>query len=428
MISRYRGRFEFTWREATATSASLLAALAVGLPATDAQGRGVAPASRWLEHAQNRDGGFGVTPGAESSPAITGWAVLGLEGAGRNPLDLRRSGSSPIDYLRSQVHTLRSTGDLERTILALRGAGMSPRRLGGRDLVADLRRRRSPNGSFEGQVNLTAFGILALRAAGASASALSRSARWLREARNRDGGWGFQPQAASDPDSTGAVLQGLASVGSAGRITRKGVAYLRRAQHGNGGFALAAGGPTNSQSTAWAVQGLVAVGVDPATVKSRGVSPLHYLAKRQVADGHYRYSPSSDQTPVWVTSQALLAVNGKAFPLDAVPRTGSAGAPAGEGSRRAVTGRGAGPSARTAGSPARGGRARAGATGAGGPHAASGVAGELASGDTVSSRPAADASGGGKGSPTTAAYVGGAFALLTAALVGGFLWYRRRLP
>jgi energy-coupling factor transport system substrate-specific component len=428
MISRYRGRFEFTWREATAASASLLAALAIGLPATDAQGRGVASASRWLEHAQNRGGGFGATPGAESSPAITGWAVLGLEGAGHNPLDLRRGGSSPIDYLRSQADTLRSTGDLERTILALRGAGMSPRRLGGRNLVADLRRRRSPNGSFEGQVNLTAFGILALRAAGASVSALSRSARWLREARNRDGGWGFQPQAASDPDSTGAVLQGLASVGSAGRITRKGVAYLRRAQHGNGGFALAAGGPTNSQSTAWAVQGLVAVGVDPVTVKSRGVSPLDYLAKRQVADGHYRYSPSSDQTPVWVTSQALLAMNRKAFPLDAVPRVNSSGARGGQGSRRPVTGRGAGPSARTAGSQARGGRARAGATDAGGPHAASRVAGELASGDAVSSRPAADATEDGKGDPTMAAYLGAAFALLTAALVGGFLWYRRRLP
>jgi energy-coupling factor transport system substrate-specific component len=428
MISRYRSRFEFTWRDVTAASASLLVALAIGLPAAEAQGRGVASASRWLQRAQNQDGGFGVTPGAESSPAITGWAVLGLEGAGRNPLDLRRSGNSPIGYLRSQADTLRSTGDLERTILALRGAGVSPRRLGRRELVGDLRKRRSSNGSFEGQVNLTAFGILALRSAGTSASGLSRSVRWLREARNGDGGWGFQPRAASDPDSTGAVLQALSAAGSLGRVTRGGAAYLRRAQHGNGGFALAAGGPTNSQSTAWAVQGLVAAGVDPATYQSHGASPLDYLAKRQVADGHYRYSPSSDQTPVWVTSQVLLAVNRKAFPLDAVPLAGSAGDPGAKGSHQALKGRGAGRGAGSTRLQSSGGRARAGESGAGGPHAGSGVAGQLASGDQVSSRGAADPPGDDDGSSTTTTYVGVAFALLTGVLVGGFLWYRRRLP
>ena len=74
-----------------------------------------------------------------------------------------------------------------------------------------------------------------------------------------------------------------------------------RTSAAGGGFALS-GGPVNAQSTAWAVQGLVAAGVSPARVRRGGRSPLDYLASVQARDGHYRYSGSSDQTPVWVTS------------------------------------------------------------------------------------------------------------------------------
>ena len=390
---------------------------------------GTAPARHWLERMQNADGGFGASPDATSNAAITGWAALGLEAAGRNPLDVRRGGRSAIGYLRSQVAELRSTGDLERTILALEGAGADPRSFGGRDLVAELRRRRSGNGSFEGQVNLTAFGVLALRAAGVSPSAVRSSAAWLRQAQGNDGGWGFQPDAGSDPDSTGAVLQGLAVAGGANRATARGTSYLRRAQRSDGGFALADGGPTNSQSTAWAVQGLIAGGTNPA-VRTNGCSAFDYLEGRQAADGHYRYSQASDLTPVWVTAQALLAVSRKAFPLAAVPRS-----PAG-----ARSGSGSGDSAGTAsvestqtdgsptGGPVAGGRPSGGAPGDPA-QPRQGVRGELAAGGRpdATGSPVAAATGDG-GGPRTPAYVGAGFAVLTAALVGGFFWYRRRLP
>jgi energy-coupling factor transport system substrate-specific component len=429
MISRYRSRFEFTWRQAAATAVVLLVAVAAVLPPPPAQGRGPESARQWLERAQNGDGGFGATPGAGSSPAITGWAVLGLEGAGRNPLQVRHGGATPIAYLRVRAGELRSTGDLERTILALEGAGVSPRRFGGRDLVAALRDRRSAGGSFEGQVNLTAFGILALRAAGARAAALQSSASWLRKAGNGDGGWGFQPQAASDPDSTGAVLQALAAVGGAPRAMRGGAAYLRRAQRADGGFALATGGPTNSQSTAWAVQGLVAAGVDPGAVRTHGLSPLDYLAEQQAGDGHYRYSSSSDQTPVWVTSQALLAVNRRAFPLPPVSRPSARGGSTPRQPRMVGANAGGGPASSISQGGAHGGQEADSSGGrARSSPGAPQTAAELASGEPVSApalreQPSSEGSGGG-----TAALVGAGFALLTAALVGGFFWYRRRLP
>ena len=53
--------------------------------AARASGGGVGAASAWLRGAQNGDGGFGFGEGEESSPAMTGWAALGLEAAGRQP-------------------------------------------------------------------------------------------------------------------------------------------------------------------------------------------------------------------------------------------------------------------------------------------------------------------------------------------------------
>ena len=55
------------------------------------------------------DGGFGGAPGQASSQLITGWTVLGLEAAGRHPLDVRRGGRTPIDFVRAGVG--RALGD-----------------------------------------------------------------------------------------------------------------------------------------------------------------------------------------------------------------------------------------------------------------------------------------------------------------------------
>jgi energy-coupling factor transport system substrate-specific component len=432
MISRYRGRFEFRWREAGAATLGLLLALVLALP--HAQARSGPSAASWLARAQNADGGFATDRGGTSSAAMTGWASLGLEAAGRNPLDLDRGGPSPIAYLRANVSELRSTGDLERTVLALEGAGVNPRRFAHHDLVAELRRRRSRSGSFEKQVNLTAFGVLALRSAGAPGAALHRSGAWLRRAQNGDGGWGFQARAGSDPDSTGAALQGLAAAGG-GSAIRRGASYLRHAQLGDGGFALAGASSSNTQSTAWAVQGLIAAGANPAGVRRHGHSPFDYLARRRAADGHYAYSAASDQTPVWVTGQALLAIDRKAFPLAAVPRARHATRPSKPASTPSPS---AGPSAQppvgfqhsNGGTPQKVGRAVKPSGGGSGLARDAGAPRQLAAGRpaSVPAAPAELTASRGDGGPGLVLWLAAGFGLLVAALVGGFLWYRRRLP
>ena len=435
MLGRYRARCEFTWRGITRPAvAGVVAVLVVAggaslavlagprsAPAAEpeAEAAGAAAEARaWLTSTRNDDGGFGTAPGGSSSPAMTGWAMLGLESAGRNPLDF--GGRTPVDFLRQKASKVRSTGDLERTILALSGAGLGARNFGGRDLVAALRNRRAGNGSFQGQVNLTAFGIFALEAGGADGAELSRSASWLRKGQNRDGGWGFQPSQPSEPDSTGAALQALVAAGSGGGAAGDGARYLRRAQERDGGWALAETGPTNSQSTAWAIQGLIAAGANPASVRTRGNSPFDYLDARQASDGHYRYSAASDQTPVWVTSQALIAVSGKTFPLAAVPRAPDGGGSGGDGGDGGTSSSGGGQAAKRAKremkkdtkDPAQAAQAEDPSAEATDEPAGGGF------------EPASGSDGG----PSTSLLVLGGMGLLAAALAGGFFLYRRRLP
>jgi energy-coupling factor transport system substrate-specific component len=313
MLVRFRERFQ--WRVPT-TAAVLLVALAglSALPAS-AQASDADRAARWLVSVQNSDGGWGSSPDRDSSAEITGWVMLGLEAAGRNPLDVKRGGHSPVGFLRSRVAELSSSGDFARTILALQGAGVDPRSFGGRNLVTALLKRRRSDGSFEGWPASTAFGVIALRAVEATGD-LNRSLSWLGKAQSDRGGWGDLPGGPGTADGTGAVMQAMPDTQAA----RRGLGYLRKVQRPSGGFQLGGSGDVNSQSTAWAVQGMLAVGADPDRTSSGGKGALEYLAARQDGDGHYRYSASSDQTPVWVTAQALAATAGHSFPISPVAR------------------------------------------------------------------------------------------------------------
>lgn len=292
-----------------------LAALSVA-PAHAAAGGELGRAVNWLRTVQNEDGGFPSSPGGRSGAETTCWAMLGLEAAGVNPLDVRSGGKTPVDFVRGGADQLQKPGDLARTILALEGAGVDPRDFGGHNLVSRLLKKRRADGSYEDWPNSTAYAVLALRAAGATGG-LEKTLKWLNSVQNEDGGWGDVPGSPSTADGTGAVLQVL-SQGSKG--SKRGLDYLRTVQRKGGGFPLGGNGEVNAQSTAWAIQGIVAAGAKPSEFRRGGASAPEYLAARQADDGHYRYSKSSDQTPTWVTGEAMAAVAGKPYPLATVPR------------------------------------------------------------------------------------------------------------
>ena len=420
-VARYRRRFEVTWRLPSPAAASVLVALAavlVAVPAADAATSN-ARALRYLERAQNADGGFGGARAQASTQLHTGWATLGIAAAGRNPRDVSRRGRSPLDFIRRQARELNDTGELERTILAVRASGLNPRRFAGRDLVRLLLRRRARDGSWEDRVNHTAFGVLALSAGGRPASRLRGSARWLERAQADDGGFGVTEGGASDVDDTGAVLQALAAAGR-GRspAARRAVSYLRRAQNPDGGFGQTPSRESNAQSTAWAIQGLLAVGRNPARLRRSGRTPAEYLRSLQAPDGSVRYSRTSAQTPVWVTAQALTALARKPFPLE----------PARRRARRAV----AAPAPSEA-APAAKGRSREEK------EAVEELESAPAPTEPRRPRPASDASapsspvagaagdnGGDEGGGPSGVLVAGVLAAAAALLFGGRNWWRRR--
>jgi energy-coupling factor transport system substrate-specific component len=333
MLMRFRRRFEWERAEAdppvvgqrtvlrTGSVAAVVVAvlLAAGFASTRAdaaEAGNPAGGAVWLAHQQNADGGWGASPGDESAADMTGWAMLGLEAEGTNPLDVGRGGHSGVTFLRGELASLSTPGDLARTILALEGAGVDPRNFGGTDLVAKLLARRRTDGSYEGWPSSTAYAVIALRAAGVAD--VSKSLAWLRGAQNEDGGWGDTANSPSGPDGTGAVLQAMSP---SSKASHHGVAYLTQTQGNGGGWRLGGNGALNTQSTSWAVQGLLAAGADPSRFRRAGASPYDYLAANQEAAGQYRYSRSSDQTPIWVTGQALVAAAEAHLPLPVPART-----------------------------------------------------------------------------------------------------------
>lgn len=340
MLVRFRERFE--WERGGASEAvpptpgrlsgalrsgvvaALLLVALVALAPTQAKADSVTHAADWLESVQNGDGGFGPSASDESGTATTCWVMLGLEAAGRNPLDVSSpKGRTPVDFLRKEIGAVGSPGDIARTILALEGTGVDPRNFGGRNLVSELLASRRDNGSYHGWPNSTAFAVIALRAAGVSG--VQKSLDWLRRVQNDDGGWGDTPGSPSTTDGTGAVMQALSPDSKA---AGSGLYYLRHhAQQKGGGFPLGGNGAVNTMSTAWAIQGILAVGGSPDSFRRGSVSAPEYLGHNQRPDGSYRYanpaqsaSEIANQTPVWVTGEVLVAAAGRYYPIAAPPR------------------------------------------------------------------------------------------------------------
>ena len=322
------GAIKVTWIAPERVIGPLLVAAfvlgALGSRSTVAHAAVTSPASltsaaaNYLLGSENADGGFGSAPGQPSDQLYAGWAALGLASAGH---DLNQLGDaeSLISYIARGAGT-HDVGALERTILVVRAAGQSPRSFGGRDLIAALESRFRGDGSISDQVNLTAFAILALRADGLGwAGSNSRTLGWLVRQQDSDGGFSFAGRGgSSDVDDTGAALEALAGDRAAASVMSRAVAFLRRQQDRDGGFPSQPGMGSNAQSTAWAIQGLDAAGVSPATLHRGGAgSPLAYLDSLVGANGAVRYSRGVTQTPVWVTGEALMAMEGKPLPIAA---------------------------------------------------------------------------------------------------------------
>jgi energy-coupling factor transport system substrate-specific component len=341
-LARVLERVRTRW-EAAGTGGSVAAIVALVLAGAQLAPLGSASAARgdlsrgsahlasvsreiaYLASVQDANGGWGSAAGQPSSELYSAWAAIGLAAAGRSPQSVRRDGHTVLEALRAQDGTLEGAGDIERTMLALRACRAPVTSLAGKNLLAELLRYRTDGGSFSQQVNLTAFAIFALRAAGHSAAdpAVRAAGAWIARQQNSDGGFDFAGRSpigrggSSDVDDTAAALQGLIDAGiRSGPGVSRAVAFIVHAQNLDGGFPEQPGGESNAQSTAWAVQGLVAAAQNVEAVRRHGSrSPLGYLESLVAPNGSVRYSRISAQAPVWVTAEALTALARAPFPV-----------------------------------------------------------------------------------------------------------------
>lgn len=313
---------------------------------------------RFLQEAQNLDGGFGGSRGAPSGQLFSAWVALALAAAGINPQDQAKPGGRDVysflvsNYRRgiteSDCAPVACTTTLERELMVVNAAGTSPRDYAGVDLVAELLGRARPDGSFPhvpgGQpgVNDTIFAIFALAPVedAAAREAIALAANWVESAQQSVGGWAWRAGNAPDEvDMTGAAIQALVAAGRPGNeAVRDGLAYLRRAQNPDGGFPMFPGeAESNSASTCWAVQAIWAAGENPEAWVTRSgratEEPLDYLESLQAADGHIRWKTSNDLNGIWMTAYCAPAFAGQAWPIPDPPRSGKSTEPpaAGEG-------------------------------------------------------------------------------------------------
>jgi Prenyltransferase and squalene oxidase repeat len=273
---------------------------------------------RFLQEAQNADGGFGGKVGAASDPLFTAWAAYALAAAGINPQDQAKPGGADVfSYLTAHTGKLKQTTDFDRVALVALAAGASPYSFGSVRPIEQILARQLPDGSFpqqdggpSGWINSTAWSIFPLSAIDTPAAevAVHKAAEWLLKQQQDGGSWGSTTAGSpADTDLTGAVVEALNAAGF--HETEKqaeAFEYLHRMQGPDGGFRETRNTATNSATTAWVLQGMWSAGVDPRAPEwtaSGGDDPLQFLASLQQADGSIKWTATDDLNALWMTAQ-----------------------------------------------------------------------------------------------------------------------------
>ncbi|HET7444291.1 MAG TPA: prenyltransferase/squalene oxidase repeat-containing protein [Solirubrobacterales bacterium] len=294
---------------------------------------------RFLQEAQNADGGFGGKAGGASDPDFSAWAAYALAAASINPRDQAQPGGVDVfTYLTRHTAELRETTDFDRVALVALASCTSPDDFGGVDPIGTILSRQLPDGSFpqragltEGWNNATIWSIFPLSAVGTpqADAAVEAAADWLLDQQRPDGSWGSTTaNSVSESDMTGAAVEALGAADLEGEEAQARVAaaeenafeYLKTLQGPDGGFRELPGQSTNSASTAWVLQGMWAAGVDPREWQTEsGADPLSFLASLQHPDGSIGWTANDDTNSLWMTAQVGPALAGTTYPLPCVP-------------------------------------------------------------------------------------------------------------
>ncbi len=271
-------------------------------------------ALRYLAEHQQPDGGF-AEPGVSGSQTSPTWfAVTAITSVGDDPADWNVGGVSSRDFWKTEQSGSDGTGEVAKMCCILVQYGLDPHNYQGKNYVEELKNKMKPNGQIGDFVYTTYWGIFGLVAAGED---VSKSVAWLKSQQQADGGWSWVEGAVSDSDDTAASIMALIAGGVSpdDQSIKNAVQYLRNVQEPSGGFNYGYYSESNLASTAWVVQALCAAGIDPETVTTNGNSPIDYLLSLQQADGSFKYTAYTTDSPVSMTARAVAALSGKPYPI-----------------------------------------------------------------------------------------------------------------
>jgi len=327
---------------ALCAAALCLVALPAVAAATATQGEVDAAVAKAVEYVRGQqDPATGEPFGYEHGSFSSDWVATSLAAAGVSAADVGGAGSPSLqDFLFAdyggdfwtggEAGTFTTVANYERATLVAHAAGLDPARIAaGANLPAQIAERWNPlaPGFGEPGTTNTVFGVLALKAAGVPAWALSPVVAFLRKSQHDDGGWTYSAAAtpaakeeASEPDMTGAAIAALCEAGAPpyDPSVAPALAYLQGLLVDSSGAIHYAFGD-NSDATAWAVSGLTACGIDPqsaAWTTPSGKTPVDHLLSLQVPSGleagGFGYSDTNEAN-LYSTQDALRAIAGGVF-------------------------------------------------------------------------------------------------------------------
>ena len=314
----------------------LVAALTLGL-AIPALADGPA-AVEWLKGQQNADGGFGAPA---SSVGATADVLLAAAATGENGLGWAQAGGATArSFLEANAGALSKAGETSKVILALAALGVSPRDLGGVDLVAKLESMVGEEGRIgaEGEfVNEHAYAVTALSSVQRPIPAGAVS--YLLDRQIADGSWswnGGTDEGTGDNNTAAMAVVALIAAGVPADHVQieKTLAFFQAQQNEDGGFPYVTPSPwgtdSDANSTAVVMWALKAAGQDPAGVDWKvqgrdGFSPLDKLRALQNENGAFRWQDAMPDDNFASTVQAVVALEMKTLPL-ATMNAGEAGA------------------------------------------------------------------------------------------------------
>ena len=280
----------------------------------------VAGAQQWLHTEQLDDGSFSTDFGHPAG--VTCDVMLAIVASGDDPGTWSTAQYNPtaIQYLAKvgdeYASDAASTAKLVVTLIA---AGQNPSSFGGQDYLARLRSLSDGAGTYAPGTVGQAWAVLALAAAGETVPLAAVAT--LKSHQLESGAWtaGCGPE----NDTTCLAIQALISAGEPADSSsiRDALAFLEEQQNDGGGFPTIKpsdwGTDTNANSTASVIMALTAAGEDPLSARWAvgEASPIAALLALQTEGGKIEFQPGVG-SPLMATAQAVLALSGKALPLE----------------------------------------------------------------------------------------------------------------